>query len=313
MSTAHWQARRLPIPAAWPVRSSPAVHPWAIISAGLAPILLTGAYLMAGILQPVSYSPVRTTISVMAGQAGTDRWVMTGGIVLTGGCYLVTAAGLTGVRAPARALLAVAGLAGIGIAASPDPARGTTPRHLAWTVLGAVTIAVWPAFAARRAAPRPLILGVYGSAAVTAVFVALLGWLLAETRDGSVLGLAERLTTSIQTCWPFIIAVALRRAAGREGRSRPRRAGRDLLGVPRDPVTAGLPRPAGRQQPQLPGVPHGRGPVPDTELGVDAADVRVDGVRRDGQLAGDLGPGQVGRQISQHPELGWAELLGRRR
>ena len=106
----------------------------------------------------------------------------------------------------------VAGLAGIGIAASPEPARGATPRHLAWTVLGAVTIAVWPAFAARRAAPRPLILSVYGSAAVTAVFVALLGWLLAETRDGSVLGLAERLTTSIQTCWPFIVAVALRRS-----------------------------------------------------------------------------------------------------
>ena len=78
-------------------------------------------------------------------------------------------------------------------------------------MLGAVTIAVWPAFAAQRASPRPLILTGYGSAAVTAVFVALLGWLLAETRDGSVLGLAERLTSSIQTCWPFIIAVAQRR------------------------------------------------------------------------------------------------------
>ena len=193
------------------MRSSPAAHAWAIISAGLAPILLTGAYLMAGLLQPASYSPVRTTISAMAGQAGTDRWVMTGGIFLVGGCYLVTAAGLRGVRASARALLAVAGMAGIGIAASPEPARGAAPRHLAWTVLGAVTIAAWPAFAARRAAPRPLILSGYGSAAVTAVFVGLLGWLLAETRDGSVLGLAERLTTSIQTCWPFIIAVALRR------------------------------------------------------------------------------------------------------
>jgi hypothetical membrane protein len=211
MSTAHWQPRRLTIPAAWPVRSSPAVRPWAIISAGLAPVLLTGTYLIAGILQPASYNPVRETISVMAGQAGTDRWVMTGGIFLTGGCYLLTAAGLTGLRTSARALLIVAGLAGIGIAASPEPARGATPRHLAWTVLGAVTIAAWPAFAARRAAPRPLILSGYGSAAVTAVFVALLGWLLAETRDGSVLGLAERLTSSIQTCWPFTVAVTLRR------------------------------------------------------------------------------------------------------
>jgi hypothetical protein len=39
----------------------------------------------------------------------------------------------------------VAGLAAIGIAASPEPVCGSTPRHLAWTVLGAVTITVWPA------------------------------------------------------------------------------------------------------------------------------------------------------------------------
>jgi hypothetical protein len=38
---------------------------------------------------------VNTTISVMAGQAGTDRWIMTGGIFLVAGCYLVTASGLT--------------------------------------------------------------------------------------------------------------------------------------------------------------------------------------------------------------------------
>ena len=165
------------MPTAWPVRSSPAARQWAIVSAGLAPVLLTGAYLIAGILQPASYSPVRTTISAMAGQAGTDRWIMTGGILLVAGCYLVTAAGLTGIRASARALLIVAGLAGIGIAASPEPARGATPQHLAWTVLGAVTTAVWPAFAAPRTSARPPILSGYGSAAVTAVFVALLGWL----------------------------------------------------------------------------------------------------------------------------------------
>ena len=233
MSIAHWQGRRLPVPAAWPVRSGPAARRWAMISAGLAPVLLTGAYLIAGILQPASYSPVHETISVMAGQAGTDRWVMTGGIVLVAGCYLVTAAGLTGVRASARALVAVAGMAGIGIAASPEPVRGATPRHLAWTVLGAVTIAAWPAFAARRACPRPRILGACGSAAVTAVFVVLLGWLLAETRNGSVLGLAERLTSSIQTCWPFVVAVTLRRT--RRPRPGPAAGG---SGIVKDGATA---------------------------------------------------------------------------
>jgi hypothetical membrane protein len=205
------QMRRLTMPTAWPVRSGPAARRWAIVSAALAPVLLTGGYLLAGALQPTSYNPMRETISAMAGQAGTDRWIMTGGIVLVAGCYLVTAAGLTGIRASARALLIVAGLAGIGIAASPEPVRGATPRHLAWTVLGAITTALWPAFAAPRTSPRPLILSGYGSAAVTAVFAALLGWLFIETRNGNVLGLAERLTSSIQTCWPFIIAVTLRR------------------------------------------------------------------------------------------------------
>jgi hypothetical protein len=224
VSTAKRQAHRPLILAAWPARSSSAAHSWAIISAGLAPLLLTGAYLIAGILQPATYSPVSATISAMAGQDGTDRWVMTGGIFLVGCCYLVTAAGLTDVRASARALLAVAGMAGIGIAASPQPARGPTGGHLAWTVVGAVAITVWPAFTARRASQRPLVLSVYGSAAVTAAFVAMLGWLLAETEDGSVLGLAERLTTSIQICWPFIIAVALRRhRASGPGRHRRKR------------------------------------------------------------------------------------------
>jgi Protein of unknown function (DUF998) len=225
MSTTHRQERRLPIPAARLACSGAAARPWAIMSAGLAPLLLTGAYAIAGVLQPASYSPVSTIISVMAGQGGSDRWVMTAGIFLTGGCYLVTAAGLTGIRASARALLIVAGLTGIGIAASPEPARGSTPRHLGLTVLGVVTIAVWPAFAARCASPRPPILGVYGSAAVTAVFLALLGWLVVETRDGSVLSLAERLTASIETCWPFIVAVALRRTPvpSRPGRRRERR------------------------------------------------------------------------------------------
>jgi hypothetical protein len=130
----------------------------------------------------------------------------------------VTAAGLTGVRVPARVLLIVAGMASIGIAASPEPVVGSTPQHLAWTALGAVTIAVWPAFVARRTSPRPLLLSTRGSAAVTVVFVALLGWLVIETQGGGDLGLAERLSSSVQTSWPFIVAVTLRRSTSRTQR-----------------------------------------------------------------------------------------------
>ena len=211
MSTAcHQQVHRLMIPAAWPVRSSRTAHQWAIISAALSPVLLTGGYLVAGALQSASYNPMRTTISVMAGQAGTDRWIVTCALFLVGGCDLITAVGLTGIRIPARILLIVTGMAGIGIAASPEPANGSSPQHLAWTALGAVTLAVWPAFAARRAAPRPLILSIGSSAAVTTLFLVLLGWLVIQTQGGADLGLAERLTTSAETCWPFVVAVALR-------------------------------------------------------------------------------------------------------
>ena len=212
MAGAWRRARRLTGSAAWPVRSSRAVPGWAIACAGLSPVLLIVGWLAAGMVQPASYSPVRQTVSVLSGYAGTDRWIMTGALLLVGVCDLLAAAGLAGIRASARILLAVAGLAGIGIAASPEPAGGSTMRHLAWTAMGAVTITIWPAFTARRGASRPLILSVRGAAVVTAVFAALLGWLVIETQGGSLLGLAERLTSGIQTCWPFIVALALQRA-----------------------------------------------------------------------------------------------------
>jgi hypothetical protein len=70
MSTAcHQLGRRLPMPAAWPARSSRTAHQWAVVSAALSPVLLTGGYLVAGALQPASYHPVRTAISAMAGLA----------------------------------------------------------------------------------------------------------------------------------------------------------------------------------------------------------------------------------------------------
>jgi uncharacterized protein DUF998 len=202
--------RRLAGSATRPRRLCHPVPGWTVVSAGLSPALATGGWLVADAVQPASYSPIRKTVSVLAGHAGTDRWIMTGALFLVGACQLLTALGLTGIGVPARLLLAVAGLSSIGIAASPEPATGSTPQHLAWTALGAVVIAVWPAFVARRAPPRPPILTGYGRAVVTAVFIALLGWLVIETQGGRDLGLAERLFLSIETCWPFVVAVALR-------------------------------------------------------------------------------------------------------
>src|SRR5271165_5073747 len=69
----------------------------------------------------------------------------------------------------------------------------------------------------------------------------------------------------------------------------------------------------GCEEPELAGTTDRRGAIGGTELGVDAADVRADRVRRDRQLAGDLRPGQVRRKIPQYPELARAELFRQRR
>jgi hypothetical membrane protein len=201
--------------------SSWTVPGWAMASAALSPVVMMGGWLAAEALQPRSYSPLRSTISGLAGLGGTDRWIMTSALILVGACYFVTAAGLPGVRMPARIVLMVAGLSSIGIAVSPEPVRGSTPQHLAWTSLGAVAITVWPAFTARRAPSQPLILRFRGAVAVTAVFLALLAWLVFETQGGAALGLAERLVSAVQVTWPLIVALALRRAAGprRDGSS----------------------------------------------------------------------------------------------
>ena len=199
-----------------------AVPGWAIASSALSPVLLVGAWAIADGIQPATYSPMRQTMSVLAGHAATDRWLVTGAVFLVSVGLLLTALGLSGMRTSARVVLAVSGVSGIGIAASPEPAHGTTLQHLVWTVVGGVALAIWPAFVARRRPARPwsLVLSVHGSATATAVFVALLGWVFIEAHGGSSLGLAERVTTGVQLSWPLFVALALRRSQPRLGSSR---------------------------------------------------------------------------------------------
>lgn len=197
------------------LRADRRVSRWTLVSSGLSPALLTVAWLIADSRQSASYSPRRQTVSVLAGHAGTDRWIVTAALYLIGGCYVATAAGLRAVDLPARIGLLVAGLAAIGIATCPEPAHGSTAQHLVFTGIGAVAITVWPVLVARRS-PQAPIADVRTSIVVTAVFLALLTWTVIEAEVGDALGLAERISSTAQSCWPFVVAVALRRAIHRE-------------------------------------------------------------------------------------------------
>ncbi|MGH3265120.1 MAG: DUF998 domain-containing protein [Trebonia sp.] len=200
---------------------------WVLVSSALSPVLLVGGWLVADALQPSGYSPVRQTVSVLAGYGGSFRWIMTGALIAIGCCHLLTVAGLSCVPASARVVLAIAGLAALGVAVCPEPADGSTTQHVVCTAVGAVAIAVWPAFAWTPRWSDSVILRPRTTAIVTGVFLVLLGWLIAETQNGAWLGVAERLASGVQTTWPLVIALGVwhvsrqrERTAGLESHTR---------------------------------------------------------------------------------------------
>jgi hypothetical membrane protein len=201
-----------------PATSRATLSRWAAVSSALTPLVMIGAWLVAEALQPPSYSPLHSSISGLAALGATDRWIVTSALIVVGACYLVTAGCLPGLRRSARVVLLIAGISSIGIAFSPQPVEGSSAMHLVWTCLGAAAITIWPAFTASRAPSPPLILRARGVVVVTAVFLVLSAWLVAETQHGSALGLTERLVSGIQITWPFVVALTLQKAQGREGK-----------------------------------------------------------------------------------------------
>jgi hypothetical protein len=202
------------------------VRGWVVACTALLPVLLTAAWLIADVRQPGTYSPVRQTVSVLSGQAGTDRWIVTSALYLVGVGYLVAAYGLTAVGVAARVGLVVAGAAAIGVATFPEPAQGSSKPHALCTGIGAITIAVWPVLVARRDSLALGALGLRASVVASVVSVALFCWTALEI-GGTALGLAERVSSSMQVAWPFVIALTLQRATGAQARdsARPQRTG----------------------------------------------------------------------------------------
>jgi hypothetical protein len=118
---------------------------------------------------------------------------------------------MRGLATAARTGLLVAGAMAIGVATFPVPVHGTSRSHAVCVGIGAVVIAVWPALVARQDSVRAAV-GPRVSAAASVVSAGLFLWTAFETRDGDLLGLAERVSSSLQVAWPFVVALMLHRA-----------------------------------------------------------------------------------------------------
>lgn len=176
-------------------------HPWARIPAVIAPIGLIGGWTFAARAQKWRYSAINNTISDLAATNASQRWIMTSGLVLTGICLVLVAAGLDAARAGGRVAMVVGGIGVLGVAALPLPASAASHGVVAFVAFAA--LAVWPALG-RRSDRTVSTLSTGAALTATALSLALLV-LLQSAATGIGIGLIERLLAAGEVLWVSIV------------------------------------------------------------------------------------------------------------
>src|SRR5664279_1592700 len=185
------------------------IPPRVLVSAGAAPVLLSGGWTLAAARQPHGYDAVRDTISALAARGATDRWVMTAALAGLGACHVITATGLRPARGAGRMVLAFGGVATVLVAAFPEPSQGGSEAYTVAASLAFTSLAIWPAFAVRRVPGAPLLTPT-ACVAATAVLLGLMTWFAVELRGGQT-GSAERAAAGAQALWPLAVVLSTRR------------------------------------------------------------------------------------------------------
>ena len=187
---------------------------WGVLSSVAAPVLLVGGWTVAAGLQP-RFDPVADTVSALAAQGATDRWVMTLTFVVVGICYIVTALALRPARAAGRLILIAGVLAGMLVAANPERVGDAYPiGHIIAASAGLAGLVTWPAGAWRRGPAVPWGLRPAVAATAVVVLLVLVAWFGAELILGiGQVGLAERIAGVAQAIWPLAVVLSCRWSA----------------------------------------------------------------------------------------------------
>ena len=138
---------------------------------------------------------------------------MTGGLIALGACHLLTALGLRPAAFAGRVALAGGGAATLGVALFPAPSSGGSLGHGFVAAVGFALLAVWPILAADRRRGTPWGLRPAPSLAATALMTVGAAWFLFELHRHGAPGVAERVVTSIQSLWPFVVVASCVRHA----------------------------------------------------------------------------------------------------
>lgn len=198
---------------------------WGLVSSSAAPALLIGGWTWAAARQEIKFDSLTQTISALAALDATDRWVMTSALAGVGLAHITTALALRGAALPGRLVLAGGGVATVLVAALPLPtvlADGGSGPHAIVAGISFGALAVWPAFAMRRAGQgadgkRSIHWGLRRKVALaaTAALLAGVGWFVTDLgQDMSQVGLSERVAAGAQAVWPLLVVLSTRRARG---------------------------------------------------------------------------------------------------
>ncbi|MET8554414.1 DUF998 domain-containing protein [Streptomyces sp. NPDC004959] len=190
------------------------VPAWALLAAVCAPVLLVGAWSVAGVLQGPGYDPATTTISVLAAHGAPGYWLMTVALLALGTCYMAIAAGLRPAAGAGRAALAGGGASAMGLTLVPAPLKGGDLGHGTVATTGFVLLALWPVLAADRSGVRvPWGLRPRVCAGATAAMAAGAVLLLGSLLGGWAPGVTERALTFAQALWPLLVVLSCRWSA----------------------------------------------------------------------------------------------------
>jgi hypothetical membrane protein len=192
-----------------------------LLPAFLAPLALVAGWNYAAAAQSGHYDSLHDTLSELAAIGSTHREVMTVAFVVLGISHVGTALLLRPAAQRGRVLQAVGGFATIAVALFPTSDESDGYAHATAAAIAFVSLALWPAFGARRDGPpvlRPTVMR--AASVVLGLFVA---WFVVALAVGNLVGLAERVAALGEALWPLVVAWLVREWGGGGGTPPPER------------------------------------------------------------------------------------------